>query len=756
MSRRRPTLLIACLAFAATSALWVHVWAHVDDSKVFDRIPAYDGPGYKAAGGADYEGGVAADPTQFASDGITLLSWLPLSEWPGATNANVVEGYVSQSGREYAILGLSSGTAVVEVTNPGNATKVAFLGGAKSLWRDIRTYGTHAYAISEGGGGIQVFDLSQIDNGVFTQVGSVTVGGSQATHTLFIDQASGFLYRAGGGSGLRIYSLANPASPTFVAEWADRYVHEVTVVTYTSGPYAGKQIAFACGGLNNGWTQTGLSILDVTNKAAITTLVHYQYPNARYSHQCWPTANMQYVYLNDEKDEQDLGIPGTTRIINIANLSAPVQVASWTNGLPAIDHNLYIKGDRAYLANYRSGLRVLDVSNPVAPVEIAWFDTFPGSDAANFNGLWDCDPFLPSGIVLGSDIERGLFVWYVGPPPLELSFPEGLPDVVSPDGQTVSVRIDPLPGQAVEPGTVRLKVVWGQGTVEVPATSRDGVNFSAAIPALPCLEEITYAFTAKAKNGFEISGPTPGAVATVAYDRTVVFLHDFENGDAGWTVGAPADDATAGQWVLVDPVGTTAQPEDDHTPEGTKCWVTGQGEPGWPAGVADVDNGSTTLNSHVFDATGGGEAVLSYWRWYSNNLGNNPNEDSMPISLSGDGGATWTLLEDVSDNTNQWTRRSFRIADVMEPTATMKLKFVARDLGFASLVEAAVDDVMLVRFVCQGVPPVPGDIDGDGKVDAADLGLLLAFWGQPGPSDLNGDGVTDGADLGLVLLNWTP
>ena len=58
----------------------------------------------------------------------------------------------------------------------------------------------------------------------------------------------------------------------YVGEWIDRYVHDAQIVTYDSGPYAGKEIAFCCAGLNGGGTQTGLSILDVTNKAVIIAM----------------------------------------------------------------------------------------------------------------------------------------------------------------------------------------------------------------------------------------------------------------------------------------------------------------------------------------------------------------------------------------------------------------------------------------------------------------------------------------------------
>jgi len=48
---------------------------------------------------------------------------------------------------------------------------------------------------------------------------------------------------------------------------------------------------------------------------------------------------------------------------------------------------------------------------------------------------------------------------------------------------------------------------------------------------------------------------------------------------------------------------------------------------------------------------------------------------------------------------------------------------------------------------------VPGDLNGDGTVNAADLSLLLGAWGTPA-ADLDGDGTTGAADLGILLNNW--
>jgi hypothetical protein len=55
---------------------------------------------------------------------------------------------------------------------------------------------------------------------------------------------------------------------------------------------------------------------------------------------------------------------------------------------------------------------------------------------------------------------------------------------------------------------------------------------------------------------------------------------------------------------------------------------------------------------------------------------------------------------------------------------------------------------------CAPDAPIPGDLNGDGVVDGADLGILLGQWDGAGTADLNSDGTVDGADLGILLANW--
>ena len=760
MSRKIRTAVAAVGTFAALIST---TQAHVDDPKLRDRQPPYTGPGYSSA--TDQSVGI-----DFPASNVQLLAWIPVTTFnPGNTSAATVEGYVSPSGREYAVVGLSDGTGFVEVTNPGSPVIVEFIPGPDSLWKDVRVFQHYAYSVSEGGGGIQIMDMSQIDLGTVTLVGTsnTPTGTNSATHTMFINQASGRLYRAGGGSnGLRIYSLADPTAPAFLGAWPDRYVHEVTVVNYTSGPYAGKEIAFCCGGFNGGQVDTGVYIVDINNlldgnpNNGNPLLSYFQYSSASFSHQGWLSENKQLFYLNDELDEPQ--ITSLTRVINVSNLSAPFQAGSFTSGTTSVDHNLYVKGNIIFEANYRSGLRIFDAStDAINPTQIGFFDTWPEDDASNFNGLWDNYPYLPSGIVLGSDIEKGFFIWKVGVGTLAFAYPNGTPTQISPIGASVNLQINGQGGAQVNPATATLHYSFGQTTQSVPLTHNGGNSYTANFGALPCGADVSYYFTAQTVAGFDFTDPPSAPAAPYqasASIGTFTDLNDEMETNSGWVAGAAGDTATTGIWVRVDPVGSGAQPENDHTPNpGVACWVTGQGVPGGGLGDNDVDNGITTLVSPTLNAIAqAGDPYVVYHRWYSNSTGGSPNADVMPVSISNNNGQSWVLLENVADNANAWVRKSFRIADYVTPTSQIKLRFVAQDLGQGSVVEAGVDDVQIIRFDCDG--DVIGDVTGDGVVNVNDLLAVINGWGACPPScpaDLNGDDVVNVADLLIVITNWS-
>ena len=291
---------IRCLVVGALASFASIAIAHEGDPKERDFKGPYVGPAWLA----DEHVGEKSGPA-FQSSGVRLMAWFPVGTFNAAnTGGNDVWGYVSPSGREYALMGLSHGTGFVEVTNPGSSRIIGFIAGPTSTWRNVKTYRNYAYAVSEGGGGIQVFSLANIDNGVVSLVNTVDASAATpATHTMIINEQTGYLYRMGGGTnGLRIYSLANPAAPVMVSTWNPKYTHDGVVYNYTTGPYAGKEIFFACGGTNGGQTNTGVDILDVTNKAAITTIGRFTYANANFTHQLWVSEDRRYGYINDELD----------------------------------------------------------------------------------------------------------------------------------------------------------------------------------------------------------------------------------------------------------------------------------------------------------------------------------------------------------------------------------------------------------------------------------------------------------------------
>lgn len=741
----------ACL-FAGFSAL-----AHEDDGKVRDKQRPVLGKPWRAEieGAKGQDGGLAGGG--FNSQNVALRSWFPLNTIDAAaTSGNDCWGYVTPTGREIALVGVNTGTGVFNISNPGNAIKIGFIPGPNSLWRDIKVYGSYAYVVSEGGGGIQVVDLSMVGSGTVSLANTITTGGGLATHNVALNTQSGYLYRCGGGSsGLRMYSLINPVAPQFVGEWNAYYVHDAQVVSYTSGPYAGKEIAFCCGGLNGGNAETGLYIVDVTVKSAPVLISRILYPTARYSHQGWLTEDRKYFLLGDELDEGATQPFTTTHVIDVQNLSAPTYVGQFGNQTPAITHNCYTHQGKMFAANYRSGLRVFNVAsmpNLSTATEVGFFDTYPTDDAAQFNGLWSCYPYFPSGTIIGSDLERGLFVWRLGGPVATFGLASAEPALVNPAGGTsVDVTISPGEGQTLDTSTAVMKVTSLGVTTSVPLAPLGGNVFRGTFPATTCAKPVTYQFEVANTSGEAVQDTLRSTFSAVAVTTAV---NDAFEAASAWTGGVAGDTAISGQWVRVDPVATTAQPEDDHTPApGVNCWITGNGTVGGAAGAADVDGGVTTLLSPAFDMSSMDEPSIEAWVWYSNNLGGAPNEDSMPIEISNNGGTSWTLIENYNANNGAWTKKSWRVRDYVTPSANVQMRFIARDLNTGSLVEAGVDDFKVIDVDCSAA--VPGDLNGDGVVNAADLALLLNAWGSTNPAaDLNDDGIVNGVDLGILLNAW--
>jgi hypothetical protein len=162
----------------------------------------------------------------------------------------------------------------------------------------------------------------------------------------------------------------------------------------------------------------------------------------------------------------------------------------------------------------------------------------------------------------------------------------------------------------------------------------------------------------------------------------------------------------------------------------------------------------------VFDLSTAANATVTYSRWYfcsdAAPFGSTPAEvDVLFVEISTNGGTTWGRLENVSSypTPNAWNRVSFSLRNVVPNlTSAMRFRFSISDSPDNSITEAGIDDFSIAAVTC--VNPCLGDLDGNGVVNGADLGTLLAGWGTGGNSDLDGNGTTDGADLGSLLAAW--
>lgn len=746
----RPTTLLGNGSIVAAICLGGLATAHENDPKAFEqRIPNL-GPSWRL----DVEGANGIAGTGSGS-GILLAANLTMGELDPGQDGNDIWGYTSPSGREYAIMGTTGGTSFVEVTNPGNPQVVGYIDGPNSLWRDMKTYGSYAYIVSEGGGGIQVVSLSDIDNGNVTLANTVTTGGGAATHNVAIDPVRGLLARCGGGSnGIRLYDLLqNPLNPPFVGQWNDEYVHDAQIHTMTTGPYAGRVIAFCCGGLNGGSTNTGLDIIDITSPSNPVRLGGTQYPGAQYCHQGWLSEDEQYFYINDELYNG----ASSTFIVRVADLNNPNYVTRWTNNNQAICHNLYVKGDLIYCANYQSGLRILDKSNPQALTEVAFYDTFPGGDNQSFNGLWSCYVEFESGTIIGSDIESGLFVWST-----DLSFinfdVEQLDDPMPSAGSTVAVKLE-ASDTTVDPSSVVAIFNDGTGTQQIGLSPAGGDVYSGVLPALECPGTLSIRFAALDTEG-ELYESAPSSVS-ISDGSELIADVDF-NSSAGWTAQTTA---TVGGWERAIPSADSISVDDCSAPgadaDGSGfCWVTGNGNSTFGCEF-DIDNGSTILTSAPYVISDPAAEVSFFW-WYDNTSANNQEfDDDFIIEVSANDGASWTTHRVISNGNSAgtgWTREAFLASQYASVGDALRLRFTASDNDPGSVVEAGIDGFRIEAVLCDD--GIPGDVNGDGIVDGQDLSIVLGFWGVCSggdcvAADLNSDGVIDGSDLSQVLGFWT-
>lgn len=358
----------------------------------------------------------------FPCENYDLMSWLTLTELDADSGSDSWGWTDPSTGKEYALMGVNNGTAFVDISDPVHLIYLGKLpthnnvldGG--QIWRDIKVFNNHAFIVSEiQGHGMQVFDLTRLRNvsnppATFTE--DAHYDGFGSAHNIAINEATGFAYAIGtstfngGGHYIDINDPINPVSAGGSSE--NGYTHDAQITIY-NGPdtaHVGKEIYI-------GSNTDEVVIFDVTTKNNPIVLGTASYTQEAYTHQGWLTEDHRYFLVNDEADEVAFGVNTRTLVFDLTDLDNPTFKFDYEGPTPATDHNLYIKGDRAYLANYSEGVRIINISDLENEniTELGSFDTFPeDNNAGADNGIWNVYPFFESQNILLSDYNRGLFI----------------------------------------------------------------------------------------------------------------------------------------------------------------------------------------------------------------------------------------------------------------------------------------------------------------------------------------------------------
>ena len=309
---------------------------------------------------------------------------------------NDIWGYVDQSGTEYALLGVRSGTSIINLSDPANPVEVTFIPGPQSVWRDIKVHGQYAYTITEetgSGQGLQIIDLSQLP-ATATLVNTIDTWFDRA-HNIFIDNGYAYVIGTEGGGGMHILDLSDPVNPTETAYYtASGYIHDV---------YIWDDTVVACAGSSGEF-----HLVDVSDKSNPQFISASSPLPGIYAHSGWMTEDKRYFYATEEFNSVDITVWDLQD-----RTSWDLVISSWQTNSGATVHNLFILGNYAHISYYSDGYVVLDISNPEAPVLAGEYTT---------SSQWGCYPYLPSGITICSDMDDGLYVFQFDfPVPVELT-----------------------------------------------------------------------------------------------------------------------------------------------------------------------------------------------------------------------------------------------------------------------------------------------------------------------------------------------
>jgi choice-of-anchor B domain-containing protein len=654
------------------------------------------------------------------------------------TRLNDVWGYTTTTGEEYILVGARKGVSIVDVTDPENPNEVFWEAGSESVWRDLKEYNGYAYITNEEDDGLMIIDMTDLPGGTIPPATYYTgpIGDSWETaHNIWIDE-NGYAYIFGanrGQGGVIILDVAtDPLNPIEVGTFDQWYVHDGYVrgdTMYLAHIYEGL-----------------FSIVDVTDKANPVLLGTRETPS-NFAHNVWPNDATSHVFTTDEVSN---GYIGAYDITDVNNISETDRIQS-SPGSGIVPHNVHVLGDFLITSYYADGVVIHDISDPENLIEVGKYDTYPGTSTGT-NGCWGAYPYFPSGILIASDIDNGLFILdpsYVYGAKLEGKVTN---ELNGDNIQGVSITIDGhdqeefsntqgdyKTGQLTEGNFDVTYYKYGYEEKIISTNFIQGDTLVQDVELTPLTPfPLTITVTDNNANGLldanvwlshdgnTLEGTTDGTgnivfnlfypddyevivgkwgyfsyceeiylddiVTSLNYSLKTGYYDDFSF-DFGWsTFGS----ATAGLWERAIPQGTGSPGEwvnpnaDSEKDCGDYAFVTGNE----PTFEDNVSNGTVTLVSPVFDLSNYAEPMIHYERWFYNFHGPFAPNDTLTIEIT-NGMETVIIDQQGSDPDlfHQWITIEKKISDYLSPTANMQLFIYTSDFFTTrNIVEAGFDN----------------------------------------------------------------
>lgn len=695
-------------------------------------------------------------------------------------------GYVAPDSTEYGIVGAFNGVSIVSLDDPTTPTEVAYVNGASSTWRDVKTWENFAYVINETANGIAVIDLSTLPDSVTAYDWAPNIpgfGNLSSCHNIYIDEF-GFAYITGcnlNSGGILILNVDTPTGePEFVSAMPAVYSHDVFVrnnLAYSSEINIGQ-----------------FTIYDVSDKQNVIVLGEQNTP-FNFAHNTWPSDDDQILFTTDELANAPVASYDISDPSNIQELDQFVPYETLGDGV--IPHNVHVWNDFLIISYYSDGCILVDGSRPENLVEVGNFDTYIPANTG-FNGAWGAYPFLPSGLVLVSDIGNGMYVlepnyvracWLEGnitnsldaspiddasieiltTNVLESSDITGLYKTGFATAGTYDVRVskagfEPFVGQAVLENDV--VTIFNAALTPLPSFALSGNVVDAAdgspIPdALVSISnpDFTFEVQADANGSFAIPTFFEGSYNAYAgkwgYSTEEVLDANLDENNAnltieinqgyqdpfqldlGWEVEAAPFVGTLERAVpfgiLIPQLGYYINAENDISDDvGNQCYVTDNGpDPNQNVLFA----GNTELTSPSFDLSTYNEPMISYSTLvYSINFANQTTitAGSGDIEVSLDNGFEEILLEtldysgDVLTDAPDWVYSEINVLDFIganpDSLSDLTINFNVSSFSNQEFTEAAIDD-----FVVWDANPT----------SAEELLVTQQFEANPNPSNTN-------------------